>query len=134
MCVVSAPRIPRSSPSMRRSPEAGAGAGPRAGDGTHLHAMVAENKIHMTHAIAGGHPQRRLVYDFSRGAEASGLNAVLRDVGSSESTSRSYGWSAPLTNSRWGTMVAIRKSTRATDTKTTRVFACSAEFTLANTT
>ena len=97
-------------------------------DGARIPALVEENKLQIGYALAGGHPQRRLVYDFSGGAQGSGLESMTRPDGGS------YGWSAPLTNSRWGVMCAVRKSVSGTDPTAVRYFACADEFNSANST
>lgn len=62
-------------------------------DSSHACIRVMNSAIHLCHRASAVSTQgvcdRRMIYDFSPGAEASGLGAVL-------SNGQAYGWSAPL--------------------------------------
>ena len=67
-------------------------------DSSHFHGAVSKGRLHITYRSSSSfaYPDRRQVYDFTQGAEGSGLDEVMRAVGSEGAAGRSYGWSPPL--------------------------------------
>lgn len=62
-------------------------------DTSYCHMVVMESQLHLNYRSSTGQsrPNKRIVYDFGPGVEASGLDELAPQ-------GRAFGWSAPLTN------------------------------------
>lgn len=90
-------------------------------DPTHFHAALLDSRLTITFSREAGHPDTRLVYDYSQGATASGLDAFLRD-------GAPYPWSPRFINQFYGAMTSVRSTPAGADPTGIRYYACADEF------